>query len=154
MRTLLLLLSLWMGTFGSLMLSGQALPPQFGARHSETAETLEERGLYPVFSYQGRPHFVSDLIRQKERWEGILSWEEVKFLPSWEKYRYRRIDRILLAADGDDTVYIAKSNPDGFEAVAYIKKKGLMKRTLGKVWKGLKFGMDGPLHIILSIYGI
>lgn len=120
----------------------------------EGPENLEQNGLYAVFSYQGRPHVVSELIGQKERWEGMLSSEEIKWLPKWEHYRWLRTNRLLLVADADDVLYLARSM-DGFEAVGYIKKKGIIKRLGGLLKKELLHGLeDGPIHILLSIFGL
>jgi len=149
MRILLLLLSLG-AAFGALKLSCQT--PVEKPRSSE-AETLEGQGLYPVLVYEGRPLPAADIVKPKERWEGLLPNEEVVWLPKWDRYKGRRGNRLLLVVDGDDTVYLATSQ-DGFEPVGYIKKKGLMKRTAAILKSALLHGLeDGPLHILLSVFG-
>jgi hypothetical protein len=153
MRKLLLMTSLCFGAAGSLMLSGQPLPRNINLHADIADKSLAEMGLYPVFCYQGRPHFAKDLVNQKERWEGIIPAEEVKYLPSWVKYENRRFDSLLLVADGDNVVYVAKKQ--NFEVIGYIKKKGFIKRLGGGFKGSLLHGLEGsPIHILLSLFGL
>lgn len=120
----------------------------------EPEELEGTSGLYVILPYSGRAQLISDLVRQKDRWKDLQNFEEVKFLPSWEKYHNKKTNRLLLVIDNDNIVYIAKRNPDAFEPVGYIKKKGLMKRLGGAMLKAAPQFAEPAFHAIFMKYGV